>query len=116
VLVYAGGDSTRGRVFRLQHRFYGHLFHRKGQCWYKKGVKLALAVAASGLLAVVCAQVPAKNRHVVVISIDGGASYSLKDPLIAVPNIRGLIRDGVAAAAIIPVNPMVTFPSVLPSR
>jgi predicted AlkP superfamily pyrophosphatase or phosphodiesterase len=57
------------------------------------------------------AQAPARNRHVVVISIDGFSAYSLKDPVIAVPNIRRLVASGVAAEAMVPVNPTVTWPN-----
>lgn len=59
----------------------------------------------------VFAQTAAKDRHVVVISIDGFSAYSLKDPFLAIPNIRQLIANGVAAEGMTPVNPTVTWPN-----
>jgi predicted AlkP superfamily pyrophosphatase or phosphodiesterase len=73
--------------------------------------------------AALVAQGPRRDRHVIVISIDGFAAYSLADPLIPLPAIRALARDGVMAEAMIPVNPTVTWPNhttmvtgVLPER
>ena len=57
------------------------------------------------------AQTPAKDRHVVVISIDGFAAYALRNPEVAVPNVRALMRNGVAAEAMQPANPTVTWPN-----
>jgi len=66
---------------------------------------------------------PSPHRHVVVVSIDGFAAYSLQDPTLAVPNLRRLIADGAAAEAMTPVNPTVTWPNhtslvtgVMPAR
>jgi predicted AlkP superfamily pyrophosphatase or phosphodiesterase len=53
----------------------------------------------------------ARDRHVVVISIDGFAAFSWNDPLLAVPTLRKLAREGAAAEAMIPVNPTVTWPN-----
>jgi predicted AlkP superfamily pyrophosphatase or phosphodiesterase len=53
----------------------------------------------------------ARNRHVIVISLDGFATYALDDPAIPLPNIRALVRGGVRAEAMIPVNPTVTWPN-----
>lgn len=68
---------------------------------------IALLAASVGMFA----QTPAKDRHVVVISIDGFAAYSLRDPALAVPNIRSLMHNGSVADAMIPVNPTVTWPN-----
>lgn len=65
------------------------------------------AIATAALVA----QGPRRDRHVIVISIDGFAAYALADPLIPVPAIRALARDGVMAEAMIPVNPTVTWPN-----
>lgn len=54
---------------------------------------------------------PARDRHVVVISIDGFAAYALNDETLPVPNLRELIRNGVAAESMKPVNPTVTWPN-----
>lgn len=56
------------------------------------------------------AQKPAA-RHAVIISIDGFASYSLKDPALPLPNIRRLIASGAVADSMKPVNPTVTWPN-----
>ena len=79
----------------------------------------AVVLATAALVA----QGPRRDRHVIVISIDGFAAYSLADPLIPLPAIRALAREGVMAEAMIPVNPTVTWPNhttivtgVLPER
>lgn len=54
---------------------------------------------------------PARDRHVVMISIDGFPAYALNDDQLPVPNLRALIRTGVAAQSMKPVNPTVTWPN-----
>ena len=67
--------------------------------------------ALVGLAALlVSAQVPARQRMVVVISLDGFPAYALDDPKLPVPAIRELIRTGVRARMSI-VNPTVTWPN-----
>jgi predicted AlkP superfamily pyrophosphatase or phosphodiesterase len=68
-------------------------------------VFLALAVTAA-----LHAQ-PAKDRHVILVSIDGFAAYALEDPKTAVPNLRRLIREGAVARRLEVVNPSVTWPN-----
>jgi predicted AlkP superfamily pyrophosphatase or phosphodiesterase len=68
-------------------------------------VALLLAVPA------IVAQTPRRDRHVIVISIDGLSAYSLADPLIPLPTLRALARDGAMAEAMLPVNPTVTWPN-----
>jgi predicted AlkP superfamily pyrophosphatase or phosphodiesterase len=74
-----------------------------------------LAPVLSSLLAITGqpapTQAPARDRHVVLISIDGFADFMLDDPLLAVPAIRGLAARGVTAASLVPVNPTVTWPN-----
>ncbi len=60
--------------------------------------------------ALVFAQAPAKDRMVVVISLDGFPGYALDDPKLPVPTLRRLIQNGVAAR-MAPVNPTVTWPN-----
>ncbi len=74
---------------------------------------LSLCLVALFLAAPVstAGQAPARDRHVIVMSIDGLAAYALHDPLIPLPNIRALARDGAAAEAMLPVNPTVTWPN-----
>jgi predicted AlkP superfamily pyrophosphatase or phosphodiesterase len=66
-------------------------------------VLLLLAVLSS-------AQTPARERMVVVISLDGFPAYALDDPKLPVPTLRQLIRDGVSAR-MTTVNPTVTWPN-----
>jgi predicted AlkP superfamily pyrophosphatase or phosphodiesterase len=57
------------------------------------------------------AQTPAKDRHVVMVSIDGFAAYAFRDPSVPLPNLRKLAREGASADAMEPVNPTVTWPN-----
>jgi hypothetical protein len=64
-----------------------------------------------------------RQRHVVIISIDGFAAYALNDAQLPLPTFRRLAREGAAAEAMEPVNPTVTWPNhtsiitgVTPSR
>ncbi|MBI4903037.1 MAG: alkaline phosphatase family protein [Acidobacteria bacterium] len=73
-----------------------------------------MKLAALFLAALGCAQaqvVPAKDRTVVVISIDGLAASAWKDPRFPAPNMRLLAREGVIANGMVPPNPTVTWPS-----
>jgi predicted AlkP superfamily pyrophosphatase or phosphodiesterase len=54
---------------------------------------------------------PAKNRHIIVISLDGFAAYALADPNLPLPHLRALARAGVMAEAMTGVNPTVTWPN-----
>jgi predicted AlkP superfamily pyrophosphatase or phosphodiesterase len=75
------------------------------------GVLCALALSAEIVSAQTASQSPAKDRHVIVISLDGYAAYMLADPAVPAPNLRALARDGVMAQAMMPVNPTVTWPN-----
>ncbi len=55
-------------------------------------------------------QTPAKQRMVVVISLDGFPAYALDDPKLPIPTLRKLIRNGVTAR-MGTVNPTVTWPN-----
>jgi predicted AlkP superfamily pyrophosphatase or phosphodiesterase len=75
------------------------------------------------LLAVALQAQPARQQHVILVSIDGFAGYALDDSKLAVPNLRRLIRDGAVAKRLDVVNPSVTWPNhtsmvtgVTPSR
>jgi hypothetical protein len=70
-------------------------------------IVLALIAAWCGAA---LAQTPAKERMVVVISLDGFPAYALDDAKLPVPTLRRLIRDG-ATARMTPVNPTVTWPN-----
>jgi predicted AlkP superfamily pyrophosphatase or phosphodiesterase len=56
------------------------------------------------------AQVPAQQRMVVVISLDGFPAYALDDPKLPIPTLRQLTREGVGAR-MTTVNPTVTWPN-----
>jgi len=55
-------------------------------------------------------QTSAKQRMVVVISLDGFPAYALDDPKLPIPTLRKLIRNGVTAR-MGTVNPTVTWPN-----
>ena len=63
------------------------------------------------VLSGVLAAQPARDHHVVMISIDGFPAYALNDDQLPVPNLRMLARNGVAAQSMKPVNPTVTWPN-----
>src|SRR5690606_21028754 len=52
-----------------------------------------------------------KDRHVVVISIDGFPAEMLTDPSAPVANVRKLAQEGVAAEGMTVSNPSVTWPN-----
>lgn len=71
-----------------------------------------LAIALILLCASVAgAQTPRRDRHVILISLDGFSAYALNDPAIPLPTLRALARDGVMATSMTPVNPTVTWPN-----
>jgi predicted AlkP superfamily pyrophosphatase or phosphodiesterase len=53
----------------------------------------------------------ASNRHVILISLDGFPAVALDNPRTPVPTLHRLVREGARAAAVIPVNPVVTWPN-----
>jgi len=57
------------------------------------------------------ATLPASQRMVVVISLDGFPAYALEDPKLPVPHLRELMRTGASATRMLPVNPTVTWPN-----
>ena len=75
------------------------------------GVAAALAFQSQSPVRAQARRQAARDRHVVVISIDGFAAFSWNDPMLAVPTLRRLAREGAAAEAMIPVNPTVTWPN-----
>ncbi len=54
---------------------------------------------------------PAKDRHVVVICVDGLPAYLFDDPAASMPTIRGLAAKGVRAKGMTVSNPSVTWPN-----
>src|SRR5690349_14993017 len=53
----------------------------------------------------------AKDRMVVVISLDGFPAYYLADPKLPAPTLRRLIQDGSWAREMQPINPTWTWPN-----
>lgn len=74
-------------------------------------MRIASLFALSGLVASLLEAQRGPAKHVVIISIDGFAAYSLKDPTLPIPNIRRLIASGAVADSMKPVNPTVTWPN-----
>lgn len=52
-----------------------------------------------------------KDRHVVLISIDGFPAYLWRDETLALPHLRKLAGEGVVANAMTIVNPAITWPN-----
>jgi predicted AlkP superfamily pyrophosphatase or phosphodiesterase len=52
-----------------------------------------------------------RNRHVIVISLDGFPAYTLNDPGVPFPVLRRLMAEGASAQSMTPVNPTVTWPN-----
>lgn len=72
----------------------------------------ALRLIASGAAAVPFLRgQAARDRHVLLISIDGLAAYALQDKAIPLPTLRRLAKLGSVAEASEVVNPAVTWPN-----
>ena len=67
---------------------------------------LLLFLTVAGL-----AQIPAKQRTVIVISLDGFPAEALLDPKLPVPTLRRLALEGASARIMTTVNPTVTWPN-----
>ena len=52
---------------------------------------------------------PEKDRHVILVSIDGFPAYLWADPTLQVPNLRKLASEGVSAKAMTVSNPSITW-------
>ena len=55
------------------------------------------------------AEVPDKNQHVVLISIDGFPAWLWNDPSLMVPNLRKLAAEGASTRAMTVSNPSITW-------
>lgn len=71
---------------------------------------LVLAILSTLLLAAgsVGAE-PSRDRHVILISIDGFPAYLWNDPVLQVPNLRKLAAEGASAKAMTVSNPSITW-------
>jgi predicted AlkP superfamily pyrophosphatase or phosphodiesterase len=54
---------------------------------------------------------PVTNRHVIIITIDGGAAFYFNDPKAPLTNVRKLAAEGVVAKGMKVSNPAVTWPN-----
>ncbi|MBI3696773.1 MAG: alkaline phosphatase family protein [Acidobacteria bacterium] len=57
------------------------------------------------------AEIPPRDRTVVVISLDGLPARAFDDPKLPVPTLRRLAREGAVAKSMTVVNPAVTWPN-----
>src|SRR5689334_21532018 len=71
---------------------------------------IAVMILAATLSAFAQTDIPAKERMVVVISLDGFPGFALEDPSQPVPTLRKLIREGARARMHI-INPTITWPN-----
>lgn len=69
---------------------------------------IAAMLAASLMHA---APIAAKDRIVIVISIDGFPGYAWEDPRLPVPHLWKMAKEGVLGEGMTPPNPTVTWPS-----
>src|SRR5689334_25403464 len=73
--------------------------------------RFIVGIVVLGTLATfVQAQIPAKDRMVIVISLDGFPGFALEDPKQPVPTLRRLIRAG-AWARMHTITPTITWPN-----
>lgn len=71
---------------------------------------LLLALLAS-LVPALAAEVPAKDRIVVLVTIDGFPAWTWDDPALPMPFLQKLAREGAVAKAMTIVNPAITWPN-----
>ena len=72
-------------------------------------LRLLLAFFITVAPAFAAEPVPAKDRIVILISIDGFPAWIWKDPTLVVPNLRKLAADGAQAGAMTVSNPSITW-------
>ncbi len=70
---------------------------------------LLLPFCLLALFPVLAPAAPAKDRHVILISIDGFPAYLWNDPTLQVPHLRQLAAKGVSAKAMTVSNPSITW-------
>src|SRR4051812_44956796 len=54
---------------------------------------------------------PAKDRTVIVVSLDGFPAYNLEDAKLPIPTLRELMSTGSWAKSMKPINPTWTWPN-----
>jgi hypothetical protein len=55
--------------------------------------------------------VPAKDRLVILVTIDGFPAWLFRDPTLVIPNLRRLAREGAVADAMTVSDPSITWPN-----
>jgi arylsulfatase A-like enzyme len=74
-------------------------------------IRIAVLLAATFAgLGTAGAQTPARQRMVIVVSLDGFPAFDLEDPKLPIPALRQLMRNGVSTR-MATVNPTVTWPN-----
>lgn len=74
-------------------------------------MRLCPFVALALSLVTAFAQTPAKDRMVILISLDGFPAFALDDPNLPVPTLRTIAKNGALARRMTTVNPTVTWPN-----
>jgi predicted AlkP superfamily pyrophosphatase or phosphodiesterase len=90
--------STRDKLTGMRRRLVPTAF-----------LVFALSSAVDGQVATSAQAVT--DRHVILISLDGFPAIALDNPRTPGPTLHRLVREGARASAIIPVNPVVTWPN-----
>ena len=70
---------------------------------------LLLALALSLVSAAAADPVAAKDRIVILLTIDGFPAWIWKDPTLVMPNLRRLAKEGASASAMTVSNPSITW-------
>lgn len=77
-------------------------------------IRLLLAVLVVGLLVEsqgVAATIPAKDRMVILVTVDGLPAWLWDNPTLVMPNLRRLAREGAVADPMTVSNPSITWPN-----
>ncbi len=74
-----------------------------------KSLRLALAVVLALVSLAHAAPIPAKDRIVVLISVDGFPAWIWQDPNLVIPNLRKLAAEGAVAERMTVSNPSITW-------
>ena len=68
-----------------------------------------IVLGCLGLVPLTARAEPSKDRHVILVSIDGFPAYLWNDPTLQVPNLRKLAAEGASAKAMTVSNPSITW-------
>ncbi len=74
-----------------------------------KSLRLTLALLVTLAASVLAETISAKDRIVVLISVDGFPAWIWKDPNLVIPNLRKLAADGAVAERMTVSNPSITW-------